>query len=149
MHWKGFGAAYYAEFSPLVVMTKIPRPSGSWFPGPGPSDSTYVVTVWDSGAVAGIGLQPVGFRLSQKIGSNMLAYGEASGGGIMFARAVPEPSARSLNFLVSGGFGVRIGKGSHRSYLVGYRFTHISNAYTATSNPGYNAHVVYLGLTLR
>lgn len=134
VRWKGFAAGYCAELTPLVVMTKVPHASG------------YLV--WDSSAVAGVGLEPVGLRLSQQIGGSVLAFAEASGGGVAFTRAVPEPAARALNFLASGGAGIRVGKRERRSYLLGYRFTHISNAYTATSNPGYNAHVFYLGLTL-
>jgi hypothetical protein len=149
VRWKGFAAGYCAELTPLVVMTKVPLAAGGRFPNLRRTDSFYVVAKWDSGAVAGVGLQPVGLRLSQQIGGSVLAFAEASGGGVAFARAVPEPAARALNFLASGGAGIRVGKRERRSYLLGYRFTHISNAYTASSNPGYNAHVFYLGLTLR
>jgi hypothetical protein len=154
--WKGFAAGYFAQLAPLVVMTKVPIARGAWFRGPRISDagqefadSFYIVTEFDSGAVAGVGVLPIGLRLSQQISGSLLAFAEASGGGVTFARAVPDPDARSLNFLASGGIGIRIGKQAHRSYLLGYRFTHISNAYTAHSNPGYNAHVFYLGLTMR
>jgi hypothetical protein len=68
---------------------------------------------------------------------------------VWHSRAVPDPEARSLNFLASGGIGFQIGKRARRSYVLGYRFTHLSNANTAASNPGYNAHVFYLGLTIR
>lgn len=148
LRWKGFAAGYVAELAPLVVMTKVPTASGYWLPWYG-NDSVYVFTKRDSGAVAGVGFQPVGLRLSQQIGSGLLAYAEASGGGVAFARAVPDPAARSLNFLVSAGGGIRIGRFGHRSYVLGYRFTHISNAYTVHTNPGYNAHIIYLGLTIR
>ena len=149
VRWKGFAAGYFAELTPLVIMTKVPIPSGSWFPNRDHTDSSYVVAEWDSGAVAGVGLQPVGVRFSQQIGGGVLAFAEASGGGVTFARAVPKPDARALNFLASGGVGIRVGKRERRAYLLGYRFTHLSNAYTATSNPGFNAHIFYLGLTLR
>lgn len=149
VRWKGFAAGYFAQLAPLVIMTKVPIAQGRWFQGPVPSDSSYIVTEFDSGAVAGVGILPVGLRLSQQLSGSLLAFAEASGGGVVFARAVPEPDARSLNFLASGGIGVRIGKHARRSYVVGYRFTHLSNAYTAHSNPGYNAHVFYLGLTIR
>lgn len=150
VRWKGFAAGYFAELSPLVIMTKIPIASGSWFPNRDHTDSIYGVAEWDSGAVAGLGLQPVGVRLSQQIGS-VLAFAEASGGGVTFARAVPKPDARALNFLASAGAGIRVGRRGRggRAYSLGYRFTHLSNANTAPSNPGYNAHIFYLGVTLR
>jgi len=135
VRWKGFAAGYFAELTPLVVMTKVPGTSG---------------ISWDSSAVAGVGLQPVGVRFSQQIGGSVLAFAEAAGGGAGFTRAVPRPDARALNVLASGGGGIRIGKrGGGRAYLLGYRFTHLSNAYTAPNNPGYNAHIFYLGVTLR
>jgi len=137
VRWKGFAAGYFAELTPLVVMTKVPGTSG---------------ISWDSSAVAGVGLQPVGVRLSQQIGGSVLAFAEAAGGGAGFTRAVPRPDARALNVLASGGGGIRIGKRAGRAgraYLLGYRFTHLSNAYTAPNNPGYNAHIFYLGVTLR
>ena len=149
MRWKGFAAGYFAELAPLVIMTKVPIAKGSWFANRGGTDSVYIVAEFDSGAVAGVGLLPVGLRLSQQVSGSLLAFAEANGGGVIFARAVPDPDARSLNFLASGGIGIRIGKHARRSYVVGYRFTHMSNAYTAHSNPGYNAHVFYLGLTIR
>ena len=135
VRWKGFAAGYFAELTPLVIMTKVPGTSG---------------ISWDSSAVAGVGLQPVGVRFSQQIAGSVLAFAEAAGGGAGFTRAVPKPDARALNFLASGGGGVRVGKrGRGRAYLLGYRFTHLSNAYTAPNNPGYNAHIFYLGVTLR
>lgn len=149
VRWKGFVASYFAELTPLVIMTKVPIAQGSWFPNPGHTDSVYAVAEWDSAAVAGVGLQPVGLRISQQISGGVLAFAEASTGGLAFARAVPDPEARSLNILASGGIGLRIGKRARRSYVLGYRFTHLSNANTAASNPGYNAHVFYLGLTIR
>src|SRR6266700_2533183 len=69
------------------------------------------------------------------------------GGGLAFARAMPEPAARSLNFLGSAGAGLRFGSRDRRSLIIGYRFTHLSNANTAAENPGFNAHVFYLGIT--
>jgi hypothetical protein len=134
VRWKGFAAGYFAELTPLVVMTKVPGTSG---------------ISWDSSAVAGVGLQPVGVRFSQQIGGSVLAFAEAAGGGAGFTRAVPRPDARALNVLASGGGGIRIGKRAGRAYLLGYRFTHLSNAYTAPNNPGYNAHIFYLGVTFR
>src|SRR5881409_2299192 len=96
----------------------------------------------------GVGVAPVGLRLSLQLGPGISAFAEGNGGGVAFARAFPKPAARSLNFLGSAGAGLRIGSRGRRSYIVGYRFTHLSNANTAEENPGFNAHVLYLGITL-
>jgi hypothetical protein len=133
LHWKRFTANYFAEALPCVVATKIPNAQKVW-DGEGPD--------------LGAGLAPVGLRLSFNLGRGILAFAEGSGGGVAFARAMPEPEARSLNFLGSAGAGLRIGGRDRRSYIVGYRFMHVSNANTAEENPGFNAHVFYLGITL-
>ena len=133
VHWKRFSASYFGEALPFVVVTKIPNAQKIW-DGEGPD--------------LGAGLAPVGLRLSLNLGRGILAFAEGNGGGVAFARAMPEPEARSLNFLGSAGAGLRIGGRDHRSYIVGYRFTHLSNANTAEENPGFNAHVFYLGIML-
>jgi hypothetical protein len=61
----------------------------------------------------------------------------------------PSPDDSILVSFPNGEGPLRLGKRDHRSYIVGYRFTHLSNAFTALENPGFNAHVFYLGITLR
>jgi len=142
IQWKRFSASYFGEVLPLVVATKIPKAEKLRF------GSSFVLFPDGDGPDVGAGVAPVGLRLALNLGRGMLAFAEGSAGGVAFARAMPEPGARSLNFLGSAGAGVRLGQRGHRSYVAGYRFTHISNANTALDNPGFNAHVFYLGITL-
>ena len=142
IHWKRFSASYFGEVLPLVVATKIPKAEKLRF------GTSFVLFPDGDGPDVGAGVAPVGLRLALNLGRGMLALAEGNGGVVAFARAMPEPGARSLNFLGSAGAGLRLGQRGHRSYVVGYRFTHVSNANTALENPGFNAHVFYLGLTL-
>jgi lipid A 3-O-deacylase PagL len=148
MHWKRFSASYFGEVMPLLVATRVPKVRPEWFYIRGHTDSILGQYPSGEGPDVGVGLAPVGLRLSFQLGPGISVFGEGNGGGVAFARAFPITGARSLNFLGSAGAGLRLGTHSHRSYLVGYRFTHISNANTAFVNPGFNAHVFYLGITL-
>ena len=123
-------ASYLGEVMPLVVATKVPN------------------SLFDDGPDLGAGIAPVGLRFAVQLISRVSIFAEGNGGAVAFARAMPYRGARSLNFLGSAGAGLRLGQRAHRSYIVAYRFTHISNANTAPENPGFNAHVFYLGITL-
>jgi hypothetical protein len=65
----------------------------------------------------------------------------------MLFRSTPSRFDRSIAEVDS--WDRRLGQTAHPSYLIGYRFTHISNAYTAESNPGFNAHLFFLGIAIR
>src|SRR6266446_1717565 len=148
LHWKRFRASYFGEALPLVIATRVPKVRPEWFYNQGHTDSTFVLYPMGKGPDFGVGVAPVGLRLSFQLGSGISAFAEGNGGGVAFARAFPKPAARSLNFLGSAGAGLRIGSRGRLSYIVGYRFTHLSNANTAEENPGFNAHVFYVGITL-
>ncbi len=147
LHWKRFRASYFGEALPLVVATRVPKVHPEWFYVRGHTDSMFVLYPIGEGPDLGVGVAPVGLRLSFQLGPGISAFAEGNGGGVAFARAFPIAAARSLNFLGSAGAGLRIGSRGGRSYIVGYRFTHLSNANTA-ANPGFNAHIFYLGITL-
>ena len=146
LHWKRFRVSYFGEALPLVVATRVLKVQPEWFYNRGHTDSTFVLYPIGKGPDVGVGVAPVGLRLSFQLGPGISAFSEGNGGGVAFARAFPKPTARSLNFLGSAGAGLRIGRPGRRSYIVGYRFTHLSNANTAATNPGFNAHVFYLGI---
>lgn len=146
-----FACSYVGEALPVVVATEMPKREGRWYQSPSRQsrqDSIYLVGIVGETPVFGAGILPVGLRLSVSLSSSLLVYSDASGGAVAFVRAVPNPDARSLNFVGSAGGGLRFGSSAKRHYWLGYRFVHLSNAFTAKANPGFNAHVVYLGLSL-
>lgn len=146
--WKGFSVSWVGEVLPVVVATKVPKAVGSWFPNRLHNDSIYAVFPYGSGPDLGVGATPVGLRLGLRLSHNVAIFAEGNAGAVAFARAMPEVNARSANFLGGTGAGLRFGQRDHRSFIVGYRFAHISNANTALENPGFNAHLFYVGLTL-
>jgi len=146
--WKGFSVSWVGEVLPIVVATKVPKALGSWFFNSSHTDSIYSVGPYGDGPDFGVGATPVGLRLALRLTQNVAAFAEGNAGAVAFARAMPRIDDRSLNFLGSAGGGLRFGPPDRRVFIVGYRFTHISNAYTAQHNTGFNAHLLYVGLTL-
>ncbi len=147
LRWGRLSASYFGEVMPVVVATKVPKLVGSWFYNRTHTDSTFYAFPFGDGPDLGAGIAPVGLRLGLQLSPRLSVFAEGNGGGLAFARAMPEPAARSLNFLGSAGAGLRFGSRDRRSLIIGYRFTHLSNANTAAENPGFNAHVFYLGIT--
>ena len=64
-----------------------------------------------------------------------------------FDRARPEnqPDATGLNFFFDFGGGIRWRAGERSAVSLGYRYFHISNAYTTSFNPGVDNNVFYVG----
>jgi Lipid A 3-O-deacylase (PagL) len=73
-------------------------------------------------------------------------FAEASGGIILTNVPVPARTT-TLNFIDQAGFGLRLGRGARRTWLLGYRFQHISNAGRVQPNPGVNFNFVYAGVS--
>ena len=110
--------------------------------------ATKIATIKErtgSGPVYGAGLSPIGLEVvGPRIGGARL-YVAGAAGGLWFTRETPEPNARSFNFTLEYGFGVRVPLRSGRSMVVGYKYHHLSNAWTAPRNPGLDGNVLYLG----
>ena len=73
-------------------------------------------------------------------------FAEASGGVVYTNIPVPARTT-TLNFIDQAGFGLRLGRNPRRTWLLGYRFQHISNAGRVTPNPGVNFNFVYGGVS--
>lgn len=138
--------SYFAEWLPLAVSTHTPRSAGVWLYSWGRFDSLFAPGSDRRGPVAGTGLVPLGLRASASLGSSLVAFGEAAGGAVGFTSNVPDTGSRRLNFLAFAGLGIRSSRGVRPALLVGYRFVHLSNAHTAPRNPGFNAHLLYVGV---
>lgn len=94
----------------------------------------------------GTGASPLGFKLYLNNTGSTRFFGSASGGMIAFSSDVPVHPSRRLNFMFDYGGGVDFALGDGRAATIGYRFHHISNAGSGSSNPGLDANVIYLGL---
>jgi hypothetical protein len=131
--------AYGAQLLPLVAVRgrSVPvsysgptNPDGT-LPGP---DVAYAV-----------GVSPFGLEVGLPVGGRVRAYGAAAAGGLLFTRPFPVPEARRLNFTLEYGGGMLVRSGRDRWIQLGYKYHHLSNAYTAMLNPGLDAHVFYAG----
>jgi Lipid A 3-O-deacylase (PagL) len=101
-------------------------------------------------SVYGAGVLPIG--LTAHFGRHVVRPFFAAHGGI-YASTEPipinAPDATGLNFLFDFGPGLSIQTGQHGAINVGYKFLHISNAYTTAFNPGVDNNVVFVGFSLR
>jgi len=77
--------------------------------------------------------------------SNMRPYFEIGTGPMWSNRRVPAATSR-FNFSSQAGFGLTINPDSKRAWMIGYRFSHISNGGTAQRNPGLNVHSMLIGV---
>ena len=74
-------------------------------------------------------------------------FAEASGGVVYTNVPVPARTTTTFNFIDQAGFGLRLGRNPRRTWLLGYRFQHISNAGRVKPNPGVNFNFVYGGVS--
>jgi hypothetical protein len=95
----------------------------------------------------GLGVSPLVWRWRFVPRRRAAAFAELAFGGLFTADPVPE-GTEPANFIAHGGFGVRWRPASRISLVTAYRFQHISNGNQLTTNPGVNAHVVWIGVAL-
>ena len=116
---------------------------------PTPTEQATIKEINGSAPVFGAGLSPVGLELfgPRIAGARMYLAGAA--GGLWFTRETPEPNARRFNFTFEYGGGFRVPLRSGASLVLGYKYHHLSNAYTAPRNPGLDGNVFYLGFVRR
>ena len=76
----------------------------------------------------------------------MRVFAEASGGVLYTSDAVPVRTT-AFNFIDQAGFGVRYQQDPRRTWLLGYRFQHVSNGGRVKPNPGANFNFVYAGVS--
>ena len=103
------------------------------------------------------GLTPVSFQLNFRRKSKIQPFLSAAAGLLMFNKSLPDDRSalrpnqrgRQFNFTLAGGGGVEFLTDDARSYTVGFKFHHISNASTGNINPGFDQNLFYVGYTFR
>jgi hypothetical protein len=101
------------------------------------------------GPVYGFGANPFGLEFFGPRVHAVRPYLGAAGGFLWFTRNTPEPEARRLNATFEVGTGLRLARGDRSALLAGWKFHHLSNAWTAPYNPGLDGNVFYLGFQRR
>jgi hypothetical protein len=103
------------------------------------------------------GLTPVNFQLNFRRRSKIQPFLTAEAGLLIFGKKIPDDRSplrpnqvgRRLNFTLAGGGGVEFLTDDARSYTVGFKFHHISNASTGNINPGFDQNLFYFGYTFK
>ncbi len=91
------------------------------------------------------GLSPFGLQIAGRVASAVSLYAATAAGGLIFDRPFPVPEARRVNFTLEFGGGVLVRMGRGQWVRAGYKYHHLSNAYTAPENPGLDGNVFYAG----
>ncbi len=96
-------------------------------------------------AIYGAGASPIGLQLNFRRRRMFQPYINGTAGVLYFADQVPVSGSSQFNFAVGWGGGVQIWYRENQSVSLGYKFHHISNANSATSNPGVDSNLFYAG----
>jgi hypothetical protein len=105
----------------------------------------------------GVSLTPVGFQLNFLRQRKIQPFITANAGMISFNKSVPDDRSplrpdrrgRQFNFTLAGGGGVEFLTEEARSFRIGFKFHHISNASTGNINPGFDQNLFYFGYTFK
>lgn len=141
---------YSIDFIPLAVLNYDRRPIIRTSP------TTLVVQPQNETAYAW-GLTPVGFQLHFRRKSSIQPFMSANAGLLVFNKTIPDDRSavypdrfgRQVNFTLAGGGGVDFLTESGKTFTVGFKFHHISNASTGNINPGYDQNLFYVGYTFK
>ncbi len=92
----------------------------------------------------GEAFSPVGFQWNFRARHALQPFLDWHGGTMFSTKAIPIDFAGSFNFTVDAGLGFELYRTRTRSFRVEYRYHHISNANSATYNPGIDSGVLQL-----
>lgn len=96
----------------------------------------------------GEGMSPIGFRWSFRPRHALQPCLVGHGGYLYSTHAIPVQQAGGFNFTFDAGVGLELYRTHARSLRLDYRYHHISNAGTATENPGIDNGVLQLTYVL-
>ena len=87
----------------------------------------------------GYGFDPVILRWNSALHARRVSpYIELAGGGVTTSTNLPPGNTSSFNFMAKGGGGIYLWARKRRSFDVGVRWSHISNANLGVNNPEFN-----------
>jgi Lipid A 3-O-deacylase (PagL) len=127
---------YIAEIIPAAI-TKQPRQ--------GTDANGNTVDLPGRERIYGAGVSPVGLQMNFRRGYALQPYVNGTAGVLYFTRNVPVADSSNFNFIFGFGVGVEIWHRDSQSLIIGYKYQHISNGYTAPRNPGLDSNLLYVG----
>jgi hypothetical protein len=98
--------------------------------------------------VYGWGISPIGLKFNFRRNKRVQPFGASSGGFLYFNEKVPVSGAARFNFTFDFQGGVQIIKSNQRSFMIGYKYNHISNGYHAPINPGVDVQMFFFGFSI-
>ena len=132
---------YAPDVVPLLLVTNNTRDISV-------SDDGMTFIDSNPGTVPGFGISPIGLETHYRVAERWSLFGAGAMGVVWFTRDVPVVYARKFNYTFEYGGGVRWRHTPRTSLRVGYKFHHLSNANSAFRNPGVDAHVFLVGVSL-
>lgn len=95
----------------------------------------------------GLGIAPAGIQFVYRAGEAVQPFFGGSGGLMYFPDPIPDERGRRLNYTFDISLGMRWVLDANRVLTVGYRFHHLSNGFRGEINPGFDANIIFLGLS--
>jgi hypothetical protein len=95
--------------------------------------------------IYGAGVSPIGLQMNLRRGCVLQPYVNGTAGVLYFTDDVPVANSSHFNFTFGFGAGFEIWYRENQSIILGYKYQHISNGYTAPRNPGVDSNLFYVG----
>ncbi len=124
----------------VVPVALLNEPSEVYF-----NSKHQPVTVRAGATTYAGGATPLGLQVNFRNGHRVQPFFDSHGGMLYFTRQEPVPGSSQFNFTFNFGAGVQVFTGKRSSLLLGFKYHHISNANTATQNPGVDNSEAYAG----
>ncbi|PSQ90357.1 MAG: hypothetical protein BRD30_04825 [Bacteroidetes bacterium QH_2_63_10] len=132
---------YTADLVPFAAIS-IPQ-------GTDPGGAPAIQSVEETGLNTwGFGIYPIGLRVSFRPSTTVRPFVAGHTGFFYFSEPIPDVRGRQTNFAAGIGGGVHIPLPRRTTLTLGYRYHHLSNGFRGSINPGLDANLLYLGLTL-
>jgi lipid A 3-O-deacylase PagL len=111
------------------------------------TSSPFVFTVTRKSVYAA-GAAPIGLKFNFRRNRRVQPFGHATGGFLYFSDQVPIAGASQFNFTFDFSGGVQVVNSNRRSFTIGYKYQHISNANTGFFNPGVDVQMIFAGFSV-
>jgi hypothetical protein len=144
LRWGKLAVAFAPEIVPALIISDNPIYETVPMRQGGVTRQTQVVV--GSGPVYGLGIAPLGTEVLLRTGSTFQAFAAVAVGVVWFTRAVPVANSKAYNYTIEMGGGLLWEYGQGRRVRFGYMFHHLSNAWSATENPGLDGDIFYVGI---
>ena len=139
---------YTADLLPVVVLSIPPNTIPAPLAERQEQDEKEFATLEQGLDTYGIGARPVGFRINYLPTKRVQPFIAGSMGFVYFLQSVPDERGKHLNFTFDVGAGLQLVLTTRTTLTVGYRYHHLSNGFRGKINPGVDANLVYLGVSL-